>query len=217
MLNPGYAGDFARLLQIRRHIARPRHKISKTTPCKVEWVCFFETPFPTGRSSRARSFPRSVPAPCAFKRSSHVEKLDFADPDSVVARFDWNATGRTARFSRRRLYRRTTMQPRVPVLYGLVLPGVVGPAPRGTRDQRRGAGRGGNRTGRTRGPPACGTACRAGCPPRAARRQGGVERQGTRHQGVERQKDRCHQSSASNTEQGNSGGHGGCDSPKGCS
>ena len=100
----------------------------------------------------------------------------------------------TARFSRRRLYRRTTLQPRVPGLYGLVLPGVVGPAPRGTRDHRRGAARSGIRTGRTGGPPACGKTCRAGCPHRAARRQGGVERQGAQHQGVEQQEDRRAQS-----------------------
>src|SRR4029453_17208296 len=33
-----------------------RTQIAKTTPCKVERASFFETPFPTGRSSRARSF-----------------------------------------------------------------------------------------------------------------------------------------------------------------
>ena len=42
-----------------------------------------------------------------------------------------------------------------------------------------------------------------GCPPRAARRQGGVERQGAQRQGVEQQKDRRSQSSTS------SAGHGG--------
>ena len=154
---------------------------------------FFETPTRSNRSSGR--------TPCAFKRSSHVEKLDFADPDPVP-RFERNAAGRTARFTRRRLYRRAAVQPRVPVLYGLVLPGIVGPAPRGTRDQRRGAGRTGNRTDRTRGPPACGKTCRAGCPPRAARRQGGVERQGAQRQGVDQQEDRRSQSRTSSAGQG---------------
>ena len=46
---------------------------------------------------------------------------------------------------------------------------------------RCGAGRTGNRTIRTRRPPARGKTCRAGFPHRAARRHGGVERQGARN------------------------------------
>src|SRR5690348_3626228 len=75
----------------------------------------------------------------------HVETLDFAAPDPA-GRFDGSAAGTTARFPRCRLYRRAALQPRLPGLYELVLPGAVGPATRGTRDRRR-AGRAGVRTG----------------------------------------------------------------------
>ena len=126
-------------------------------------VLFLKLRLRSARSSR-RDLSWPVPAAGAFKRSNHVEKLDFAAPDPVP-RIDGNAPGTTARFSRRRLYRRTTLQPRVPGLYELVLPGAVGPASRGTRDQRHGAGRTGNRTDRIRGPPACGKTCRARCRP----------------------------------------------------
>ena len=118
----------------RKGIAQARAAIRKQH-------LFFETPSPSSRSSRGVIFHEAGSAPCAFKRSSHVKKMDFADPD-VVARFEWGPASKSARFTRHRLYRRAAVQQRVPVLYGRVCSGIVCPAPRGTRDQCRGTGRG---------------------------------------------------------------------------
>ena len=135
--------------------------------------------------------------------------MDFADPD-LFPRFEWHPAGKSARFTRRRLYRWAAVQQSVSVLYGLVS-AIAGSTPRGGRDERRGAGGGGTGKNGTRSPPSRSNAAFASFPPAATRRHGGVERQAVEHQGVAHHQGRRPQA---RNQEGSSGGHGDSDSGK---
>ena len=77
--------------------------------------------------------------------------MDFADPD-LFPRFEWHPAGKSAQFTRHRLYRWAAVQQSVSVLYGLVS-AIACSTPRGGRDERRGAGGGGTGKNGTRSPP----------------------------------------------------------------
>ena len=135
--------------------------------------------------------------------------MDFADPD-LFPRFEWHPAGKSARFTRHRLYRWAAVQQSVSVLYGLVS-AIACSTPRGGRDERRGAGGGGTGKNGTRSPPSRSKAALASFPPAATRRHGGVERQAVEHQGVAHQQGRRPQA---RNQEGSSGGHGDSDSGK---